>query len=500
MKAAQPAVCVLCACVDVVFHRARRASLKASLCAVFGAALCAPPDTAHQPERTFQRILNSFEPFAFSKEIFFVTPPPESHRTAASAVPSSSASLSACAVPDVSAIPYLERGSRAYWRASIALLFAGYATFSLLYCVQPLLPSFSATFNVTPAQSSLSLSLTTAALALAVFVAGFVSEGWSRHKLMTLSLTASALLSIGVSISPQWHHLLALRTLEGLALGGVPAVAMAYLAEEVHPDGLGLAMGLYVGGTAIGGMAGRVITGVVADLFSWRVAIGTIGVLGLLSMLAFRALLPPSRHFVPRRGLGFAHHRTALLRQFTRPGLPLLFLLGFVLMGSFVTLYNYIGYRLLAPPYQLNQTQIGAIFIVYLTGVVASPWSGRMADTFGRARVLTGSLLLMALGLALTMLHPLAAIATGIACVTFGFFAGHSVASGWVGRLAKDAKGQAAALYLLAYYIGSSVIGSYGGHVWAGHGWNGVAGLVGTLLVIGLVATLRLRGREQASA
>nr|WKF57978.1 Inner membrane transport protein YnfM [Paraburkholderia busanensis] len=425
--------------------------------------------------------------------------PPESHRTAPSADPVSPVSASASAAADASALPYLERGTRAYWRASIALLFAGYATFSLMYCVQPLLPSFSAAFDVTPAQSSLSLSVTTAALALAIFIAGFVSEGWSRHKLMTLSLTVSALLTVGVSITPHWHQLLVLRTLEGLALGGVPAVAMAYLAEEVHPDGLGLAMGLYVGGTAIGGMAGRVITGVVADLFSWRVAIGTIGVLGLLSMLAFRALLPPSRHFVPRRGLGFGHHRSALLRQFTRPGLPLLFLLGFVLMGSFVTLYNYIGYRLLAPPYRLSQTEIGAIFVVYLTGVVASPWSGRMADAFGRARVLSASLLLMALGLALTLLHPLAAIAAGIACVTFGFFAGHAVASGWVGRLAKEAKGQAAALYLLAYYIGSSVVGSYGGHIWADYGWNGVAGLVAVLLVIGLLAALRLRRQEAES-
>ena len=426
-----------------------------------------------------------------------MTPLPDSPHTSASAASASSISSTASALSD---IPYLERGTRAYWRASIALLFAGYATFSLLYCVQPLLPSFSTAFNVTPAQSSLSLSLTTAALAVAVFAAGFISEGWSRHKLMTLSLTLSAVATIGVSIAPHWHQLLVLRTLEGLALGGVPAVAMAYLAEEVHPDGLGLAMGLYVGGTAIGGMAGRVITGVVADLFSWRVAIGTIGVLGLLSMLAFRALLPPSRHFVPRCGLGFTHHRTALFKQFRRPGLPLLFLLGFVLMGSFVTLYNYLGYRLLAPPYRLDQTEIGAIFIVYLTGVVASPWSGRMADAFGRARVLTGSLLLMALGVALTMLHPLTAIAAGIACVTFGFFAGHSVASGWVGRLAKEAKGQAAALYLLAYYIGSSVVGSYGGHVWANYGWNGVVGLVGALLVIGLVAAARLRAHEQARA
>jgi YNFM family putative membrane transporter len=223
-------------------------------------------------------------------------------------------------------------------------------------------------------------------------------------------------------------------------------------------------------------------------------------VLGILSMFAFRALLPPSRHFVPRRGLGFAHHRAALARQFARPSLPALFLMGFVLMGSFVTLYNYIGYRLLAPPYQLSQSAIGAIFVVYLTGVVASPWSGRMADAFGRGRVLTGGIVIMLIGLGLTMLQPIAAIAAGIACITLGFFAGHAVASGWVGRLAKEAKGQAAALYLLSYYLGSSLVGSYGGHFWTAHGWNGVAGLVGTLLVIGLAVSLWLRRRERTGA
>lgn len=422
-----------------------------------------------------------------------MTAPPESGDSAARAAPSSSSASPAD-------IPYLERGTRAYWRASLALLFAGYATFSLLYCVQPLLPAFSTAFDVSPAQSSLSLSLTTAMLAFAIFAAGFVSEGWSRHKLMTASLTASSLLTLAVAFTPHWQTLLLLRALEGIALGGVPAVAMAYLAEEVRPDGLGLAMGLYVGGTAIGGMAGRVITGIVADLFSWRVSIATIGVLGMLSMLAFRALLPPSRHFVPCRGLGFTHYRRALLRHFARPGLRLLFVMGFVLMGSFVTLYNYIGYRLLAPPFQLSQTAIGSIFVVYLTGVVASPWSGRMADTFGRGRVLSGGLFVMLIGVALTMLHSLVAIAGGIACFTFGFFAGHSVASSWVGRLAKEAKGQAAALYLLAYYLGSSIVGSYGGHVWTSFAWPGVAALVAVLLLIGIAGASWLRSQERLGA
>ncbi|AOK30761.1 MULTISPECIES: MFS transporter [Burkholderia] len=405
------------------------------------------------------------------------------------------------AAPAASGPAYLERGSRNYWRASIALLFAGFATFSLLYYVQPLLPEFSTTFGVSPAQSSLALSFSTAALALAIFVAGFVSEGLSRRALMTASLTASSLFTLGAAFAPHWPQLLALRALTGLALGGVPAVAMAYLAEEVHPEGLGLAMGLYVGGTAIGGMAGRVITGIVTDLSTWRIAAGTIGVLGLASMLAFRALLPPSRHFTPRRGLNLAHHRASLAHHLgKRRELPVLFLMAFVLMGSFVTLYNYIGYRLLAPPYAMGQATISAIFVVYLVGVVASPLSGRVADMFGRGRVLIASLVIMLAGVALTLLHPVAAIATGIACVTFGFFAGHAVASGWVGRLAQQGKGQAAALYLLAYYVGSSVVGSFGGRCWSALGWPGIAALVGALLALGIVAAAWLRARERIGA
>jgi MFS transporter, YNFM family, putative membrane transport protein len=131
--------------------------------------------------------------------------------------------------------------------------------------------------------------------------------------------------------------------------------------------------------------------------------------------------------------------------------------------------------------------------------VVASPWSGKMADVFGRGRVLIASLLFMMLGVALTLSNWLPSIIGGIACVTFGFFAGHAVASGWVGRLATQAKGQAAALYLLAYYIGSSLIGSYGGHFWTGFGWPGVASLVAVLLVIGLAAAVYLNRRERSA-
>jgi YNFM family putative membrane transporter len=395
--------------------------------------------------------------------------------------------------------PYIERGTRAYWQASLALLLAGYATFSLLYCVQPLLPAFTATFGVSPAQSALSVSAATGTLAIAIFCAGFFSEGWSRHRLMTLSLIMSAFLTVIIAFLPQWHQILLVRALLGFTLGGVPAVAMAYLAEEVHPKDLGLAMGLYIGGTAVGGMAGRVITGILADFFSWRVAIGCIGVLGLIAMFAFRALLPPSRRFSPRTGIPLSQHRKALVAHLEDKGLLCLFLMGFVLMGSFVTLYNFVGYRLLAAPFSLSQTAIGAIFIVYLAGVVVSPWAGKMADSFGRGVVLIAGLVVMISGVLLTLSSWLPAIILGIVFITVGFFGAHAVASGWVGVLAKRAKGQAAALYLLAYYLGSSSIGSYGGHFWVDYGWPGVVGIVCLLLAAGMASAVYLTLRERRS-
>jgi len=155
----------------------------------------------------------------------------------------------------------VRRGTPAYARINWALFLSGYAVFSQIYCTQPLLPVLSEHFGVGAAASSLALSLTTGCLALSIFLAGALSESVGRKPLMFASLIAAAALELAAAAAPTWEILLALRALEGLALGGAPAVAMAYLAEEIEPAGLGSAMGLYIGGNALGGMAGRVVTG-----------------------------------------------------------------------------------------------------------------------------------------------------------------------------------------------------------------------------------------------
>jgi YNFM family putative membrane transporter len=395
--------------------------------------------------------------------------------------------------PDVAPEPrWTRRGSLDWWRINVALFLSGYAIFSQLYCVQPLLPDLARAFSVSAAESSLALSLSTGSLALAILAAGALSESLGRKPLMFASLTLAAVLEIGVALAPSWPLVLVLRALEGLALGGAPAVAMAYLAEEIEPAGLGAAMGLYIGGNAAGGMAGRVVTGLVAEHSDWRIALAVVGGLGLAAALGFLALLPASRNFTPRPSRGLAPHLAAWGRHLGDPSMRALFAVAFLAMGGFVTVYNYIGFRLMAPPFDLGQAAVGAIFVVYLAGIVASPVAGSLADRFGRAPVLIGGVALSALGLALTLAGALTAIVVGIAALTAGFFAAHTVAGGWVGARAKGDKAHASSLYLLAYYLGSSVMGSLGGLFWTDLGWGGVTGFVAVLLVGQTVLAARL--------
>lgn len=389
-------------------------------------------------------------------------------------------------------IRWILPGTPAYRRVGLGLFLAGFATFSLLYCVQPLLPVFADHFHVGPTESSLALSLSTALLAVAILCAAVASEGAGRRGLMLASMTTASLCNIACAFVPGWSGLLALRAAEGFLLGGVPAVAMAYLAEEIDPRGLGLAMGLLVGGNAFGGMTGRVLTGFITESLSWQAALLTLGILGLLCAAGFIWLLPPSHNFRPRPGFDPAFHWRAWRGYWRDKALLPLFSIPFFAMGSFVALYNYAGFRLSQPPFDLNQRQIGWIFTVYLFGIAASFVGGGMADRLGRRLMLPCSIILTMAGVLITLIPGLVAMILGIIVTTTGFFATQSVASGWVGRLAKGTKGHASSLYLLSYYIGSSLIGSSGGWFWSKGGWPAVALFTLLLYLLALAAALRV--------
>jgi YNFM family putative membrane transporter len=386
-----------------------------------------------------------------------------------------------------------DRGTPGYRRLVVAVWAAGVGSFALLYAPQALLPLISQDLGVTPSTAALVVSVATGALGLALLPMAYVADRVGRTRLMTVSLVTAAVLGLLVPLAPSIELLLVLRAAQGVAIAGLPALAMAHLSAEVRPTALGAAMGLYIAGTTVGGLSSRVVSGAVAEVSGWRVGMAAVAALALLSVVAFRVALPPPSAAATGPTPGPAPAALGVLTRHLRdPGVRRLCLAGAVLMAAFVTVYNFLGYRLLAEPFSLSPLFVGLVFVTYLAGTVGSPFAGRLGDRFGRRAVLLAVVVLTLAAALLTLLEHLAAVLVGLVLFTFGFFAAHTAASGMVGNRARVGRAQAAALYLLAYYAGSSIGGWVGGFAYESARWPGVIAYVSGLLVAGLVVALLL--------
>ncbi|CAN5695086.1 MFS transporter [soil metagenome] len=388
------------------------------------------------------------------------------------------------------------KGSREYRRLLAALFFAGVATFAQLYSPQAVLPQIAQQLGIGAADAALTISLATIGLAMSVIPWSVVADRVGRVRAMTVSVAAATTLGLLVPLAPTYPVLLGGRFLEGLALGGVPAVAIAYLTEEVDRRHAARAAGTYVAGTTIGGLLGRLVAGPVAEATHWQTGVFTVAVLCAVASISFALLAPRARGFVPVSARenpdGSLAHR--LMSNLRSPRQLVLFAQAFLLMGGFVALYNFLGFRLAAPPFNVPHHLVSLVFLAYLAGTWASARAGAEADRFGRKPVLLVSIAVMAAGVAMTLSSSLWVVLVGLVLATIGFFGAHAVASGWTGSEAGTGKAQASSLYNLAYYGGSSAVGWFGGVAFDASGWPAVAGTVLALtLVAGVIAAVALR-------
>ncbi len=386
-------------------------------------------------------------------------------------------------------------GSTEYRRVVIALFAAGLATFELLYSTQAILPALATRFDVSSTESTLTLSLATLSLGVSLLVVGPLSDVIGRTRLIHLSMTLSVLCAIGCALAPTWTSLLVLRCLMGVALAGLPAVATAYLREELHRSTHARAAGLYIGGTALGGMAGRLVTGYAGELAGWRWALGAAALLALACAIVVRRMLPASHHFSPAP-TGVGAMLAMARRAVSDRALVGLYVIGGCSVGAMVAMLNVIGFRLEGPPFGLGLGAASLVFLVYPFGTVSAATFGRLADRIGRRAVLPIGSVVAVAGAVLTLSSSLPVLVAGLSLLVVGFFAVHGVASGWVPARAHAggvSAGQAASLYTFTYYLGASIFGSLGAKVWSSVGWPGVVALTVTLLLVTGALALRLR-------
>lgn len=384
----------------------------------------------------------------------------------------------------------LRHGTTAYRRATLAMLCAGLATFNALYSTQAILPTFVSELGIDASTAALLVSAATGMLAVCIVPASILSERLGRGPVLITSAVLASLLGLLIPAFTDPAVLIALRGLQGAVIAGVPAVAMTWLSEEIDGRDLPRAMGLYIAGNTVGGLTGRLIPAGVLEFSTWRWAMLTAALWAVVMAAALWALLPKQRFFRPKE----IHARSelrAMVGHWSNPRLALLFLTAFTGMGTFVSLYNFMGFRMIER-FGLSEALVGAVFLMYLSGTWSSARAGDYASRFGKGPVMAVGAASMVVGVLLNGLPWLAATVAGLFVFTAGFFAMHSIASSWVGAIATENRAEASSMYLFCYYVGSSVIGWVSGFFFLRFGWSGLIAwlTLGSLLVTAVAVVL----------
>lgn len=370
-----------------------------------------------------------------------------------------------------------DRGSREYRRILVALLGAGVATFAQLYSPQGVLPLLAGDLGIDPARASLSISAATTGLALSVLPWSVLADRVGRVSAMRLALVSATVLGLVMPWCPWFEALVVVRVLEGVALGGIPGIAVTYLSEEVSACSAAVAAGTYVSGTTVGGLLGRLVAAPVADVAGWRVGTFAVAVLAAVATAVFFVVTPPPKGFRPRRS-SVGTTLQAVRRHLRDRHLVALYAQGLLLMGGFVAVYNYLTFRLEAPPFLVPVGAASLLFLAYLAGTLSSRVAAGLVDRLGRRAVLLASTGVMVAGTLVTLADSLVVVVVGLVVLTAGFFGSHSVASGWSGTAARGDRSQSTSLYTLCYYGGSSIFGYLGGLAWSALGWGGLVTMV----------------------
>ena len=399
-------------------------------------------------------------------------------------------------------------------RVSAAVAAAGLSSFALLYSPQPVLPQLAAAYGLDPGGASLAVGVATGSLAVAVLPLAWLAGRVGRRRVILWAVLVPAVLGLLLPLAPSFPVLLVLRAAQGVAIAGFAGVAAAYLADQLGTSRLAGAVGAMIAGNSVGGMLGRLGAGFAAGPLGWQGSQLAVAAVALLCAGFAAATLPgaprpdaapgpetaPGPEAAPEPGAAARPATRAAGRTWAVLGVPVA--VGGLAMGAFVAVYNAAGFRLAAPPISLSPAAASLVFLSYAMGTMSSAAAGRLTARFGRTAALVAALAVTVAGSLLTAHSALAVVVTGFAVLTAGFFAAHAIANAWVTADAPPhARGRAAGIYTLCYYLGSGAGGTAGPVVYGHAGWPWLIAMTcGWLLLAALLVLAAHRAHPPRTA
>lgn len=386
-------------------------------------------------------------------------------------------------------IDQIKRENRRDSIISICVFLSGFSCFAQLYYFQPLLPDLAREFSLSASQSSFAVSFSTLGMVFGLFTTMFIADQISRKKLISIGLLSSSIFSVAASFSPTFIPLILLSAAKGFLLSGATSVSMAYISEEVSSHNKGKIIGLYIAGNALGGMAGRVLSSWIGALYTWRIASVSIGMICALFALLFLIFSPRSTHFTPRKE-SFHTLIISNLQLITSRTLLPFYLTGGLILGVFVSLYNYLGFFLTEPPFNFPEHYIHYIYLMYVFGIfgsIATAWLTRIFDHF---KILMSMFLVSVVAILLLYIPNFWIVTLGLSVFTFNFFVVHVLCNRIVSEYNLAKRSVTISIYLLTYYLGSSLLGWGTGVILDLWGWPCFLGSLILILLLNYVIVI----------
>jgi predicted MFS family arabinose efflux permease len=365
-------------------------------------------------------------------------------------------------------------------RAAIAV--AGFAAMMNMYAPQAVLPLLADEFGVGPAGVSQIMTVNALAVAVTAPFTGVVADMLGRRRVIAVAMALLVIPDLMMAFSPGLEALLFWRFMQGLLLPPIFAVSIAYIGGEWPAGEATGVTGLFIAATAVGGFFGRMLTAALAEPVGWRYAFFACAAITAVCAIAVLAMLPREKNFVGATTL--AASLKQMFRHLREKRLLATYAVGFGIMFNFIAAFTFIGFVLAAPPFLLSATEIGLVFVVYLSSLVTTPYTGRLVAQFGRRNF--GLMVIAAWigGILLTLLPSIPAIVGGLTIAAASGFYVQTCCQSFVATHASEGKSSAIGLYVTSFYVGGSFGGLIPGLLWNIAGWQGTVALIVAMLMI----------------
>jgi len=364
----------------------------------------------------------------------------------------------------------------------ISIILVTILTFSALYAPQPIQPIIAEHFGVSQSTSALLTTTTMFPLSIAPIFYGYLLESVSARKILFISVLVLAISQFIFYLSNSFELMVLLRILQGLAIPAILTGLMTYLSTMTDNKSVQRVMSIYISSTIMGGFAGRFFSGLISHYAGWRMMFLILGV-SLLIMAFFMNRLNDNKADLTKLNL------RAVFDVMSDRRFAVTYIMIFSMFFMFAALLNFIPFRMREIDASSSAMLIGVMYTGYIMGVVVSLNIMRVIKIFRSEfnAIFIGLIIFMS-SLILFNFTDIKVMFLGMFIFCAGMFMTHTVASGYLNKLAESNKGVTNGLYVAFYYSGGTLGSILPGLVYEGYDWRTFLICIGSVMLITTLA------------